>query len=238
MVILLLRDGGTATVTAAVQVPSSAGEPSAPFVLARDLLVRFARWPGGGSPGSPEGKRLPRPAAPTNGTPVRILTPTLHWHPEPGVQRYRLAVREAAGEVWSSDVEGDSLAVIPPEAALSPGHRYEWTVTSLPMGAPTAGASFRVLGREGLDRVASELRALREAGLDPETDGALPAIALFQELDLLYDALWTLDRLIGPGEVALSGALVSLRSHLRRTVSPESALETGSATGPGGWDPR
>jgi hypothetical protein len=219
--LLLLRDGSTVPVDGTVEVPLQEGDPGAVFARTSDLLLRFgARTPAEPPQGDPEDAPLPRAAAPANGIPVRILTPTLHWRPAPDSERYRVTLQGLDGEVRAFEVEGDSLAMVPPELALSPGGAYEWSVAALPLGEPAPQLRFRVLDREGMDRVAGGLRELREAGLDPEGVGSLPALALFQELDLIYDAWVALDRLIGPGELPVNPALTTLRSHLRLAIRP------------------
>jgi hypothetical protein len=236
--VLLLRDGSTSQVEDLTEIHLTPGDPSPVFARTSDLLQRYgARAAAEPPPPDRSDAPVPRPSAPANGIPVRVLTPTLNWHPVPGSEFYRITLRGMDGEAREFEVQGDSSAVVPPEWALSPGGAYEWTVTALPLGEPAPGVRFRVLDRSGLDRVAGELRELREAGLDPEGIGSLPAIALFQELDLIYDSFLALDRLIGAGETPVNPALMTLRSHLRLAIRPvyltpapssEETIETGS----------
>jgi len=214
---LLHSDGSWSRVEDPLEIVPPGGLTVPAFVRLRELILRFTdRAPV--PPPSPQ-EDTPYPLGPANDIPVRVLTPTLAWRSTPGVEQYRVMLWDAAGELRTLEVEG-STTVLPPEWALTPGEAYEWAISPLPVGETGSRVRFRVLDREGLDRVAEEMYLLRESGLDPESHGALPALAVFQDLDLVYDALAVLDALLSREGPDVVPALRSLRSHLLRTVHP------------------
>jgi hypothetical protein len=214
---IMHRDGSWSMVLGDFEVPAGSDEESSGFIRLRDLLQRYAERAVPDIP-APD-SRLPAALGPANDLPVRVLTPSLAWQGEPGVERYRIFLWSADNGVRTTEVEGTSMT-LPSEWALTPGEYYEWSVASLPDGAPTMRVRFRVLDREGMDRVADEMQALRESGLDPEGRGALVALLTFQELDLLYDALGLLDSIVHRAEGQVVPAITALRSHLAGAARP------------------
>ncbi len=219
---LLFRDGSWRWVEDALQVPPPDGPAAPAFSRLRDLLERFAdRHP---TEPPPPLSALPTPLGPANGIPVRVLTPTLHWQGDPATEEYRILFRDERGTLRTLEVVG-MYAALPAEWALTPGESYEWSIAPLPTGEASFRVRFRVLDREGMDRVAAELQALREAGLDPEGPGALAALPVFHELDLVYDALGLLERVASSIPTGLPPSLEAIRLHLLGTARPVPAPE-------------
>jgi len=209
--------GSWSRVEAPLEIVAGSGPPGPAFVRIRDLLLRFTDRAPVHPP--PTQEDTPFPLGPANDIPVRLLTPTLVWQSAPGVERYRILLWDSSGELLTLEASG-STTVLPPEWALTPGEAYEWAISPLPVGEASPRVRFRVLDREGMDRIAEEMYRLRESGLDPETHGALPALAVFQELGLVYDALGVLDALLSRERHEVNPALNALRAHLVRTVHP------------------
>ena len=231
---LLERDGQPRRVEAEWEVDASGGAPAPVFLRTAELILRFAERAGYDTekPSEPAGP-TPRPAVPANGIPVRVLTPTLHWLSGQDVELYRVTLISSGQEIHTFDVESDTFAIVPPESALTPGEAYQWSVEAFPGDERSPSVRFRVLDREGMDRVAEEMRDLRQTELDPESVGRLPAVALFQEMELLYDALASLEELIEAGEEPVNPALLTLRGYLRAaTRPPHSDGGTGGTDAP------
>lgn len=226
---LLHSSGSWSRVEDPLEIVPGEGVPTPAFVRLHDLLLRFMdRAP---VPPPPTVEDTPFPLGPANDIPVRLLTPTLYWRSTPGVEQYRVLLWNSAGELRTLEAYG-STTVLPPEWALTPGEAYEWAVSPLPLGEAGPRVRFRVLDRVGMDRVAEEMHLLRESGLDPEAHGALPALAVFQDLDLVYDALGILDTLLSPGGHEVNPALHTLRAHLLRAVHPMPLAILTPSSGP------
>ena len=172
----LLRDG-----------PSSAVDPAAHVADPTDPFLR------------PNSDEL-RPIRPTGDRMVRSLMPRMEWEGREEVATYRLYLWAADGTLVTMDAGSHASWTLPPEAALSPGARYEWAVEPLPGDRIGPRATFIVAPREILDEVAQELGGLRRRGLDPEGDGRLAAAAVFRSMGFAYDALDTLTDLQAAGD--------------------------------------
>jgi len=219
------RDGSWSMVVGDFEVPAGPTGESSGFLQLRDLLERYAE---SAVPDPSElDSTLPVALGPASDIPVRVLTPSLVWQGEPGVDRYRIFLWSTDGAVRTMEVDGSSMT-LPSEWALTPGEYYEWSVASLPDGEPTMRVRFRVLDREGMDRVADEMQALRESGLDPEGRGALVALLTFHELDLLYDALGLLDSIVRRAGGKVVPAITALRSQLAGAARPVSVPQSGT----------
>ena len=232
---LFYSSGSWSRVEDPLEIVPGDGFPAPAFVRMRELLRRFTdRAP---APPLPTLEDTPFPLGPANDIPVRLLTPTLAWRSSPGVEQHRILLWDSSGELRTFEAYGSTM-VLPPEWALTPGEAYEWAISPLPVGEAGPRVRFRVLDREGLDRVAQEMYFLRESGLDPEAHGALPALAVFLDLDLVYDALGVLDALLSREGHEVNPALHALRAQLLRTVHPVplAALAPSSGPAPTGAD--
>jgi len=226
---LFHSSGSWSRVEEPLEIVAGDGSPAPAFVRMQNLLWRFTdRAP---VPPPPTLEDTPFPLGPANDIPVRLLTPTLAWRATPGVEQYRILLWDSAGELRTLEAHG-STTVLPPEWALTPGEAYTWAISPLPVGEAGPRVGFRVLDREGMDRIAEEMYRLRDSGLDPEAHGALPALAVFQELGLVYDALGVLDALLSRERHEVNPALHALRAHFMRTVHPVPLAAPDPNSGP------
>lgn len=186
--------------------------------------------PSGGSPSQvvvqPHAPAQPysegaRPLRPAGDRMVRSLTPRMEWEGEEGALAYRIHLWESDGYLVAMDAGPNSSWVLPPEAALIPGVRYEWAIEPLPGDRIGPRATFVVASREILDEVAQELGKLRQRGLDPEDDGRLAAAAVFRSMGFPYDALDILQELEAAGDPLAPGVRDFHRRLVDELASPE-----------------
>lgn len=131
----------------------------------------------------------PAPLRPAGGRTVRSLTPTMVWGGSYEGTGYQIHLWPQDSDMVTLDAGADSTWTLSPEAALSPGGRYEWAVETIPEGQIGPRARFQVASRDVMDEVATHLGRLREMGLDPEEEGILAAAGIFRSMGLPYDAL-------------------------------------------------
>ncbi len=162
-----------------------------------------------------------RPLRPAGDRMVRSLTPRMEWEGEEGAMAYRIHLWESDGYLVAMDAGAGSSWVLPPEAALMPGVRYEWAIEPLPGDRIGPRATFVVASREILDEVAQELGKLRQRGLDPEDDGRLAAAAVFRSMGFPYDALDILRELEAAGDPLAPGVRDFHRRLVDELASPE-----------------
>jgi len=219
--LLLLRAGRVLELRRLTEIEGTEGERTPFFGLVAGLIERFSERPpaASGAADGPAPSTILRPIQPANGIPIRVLNPALVWSGgEPG-RPVRITLRPERGERMAFEPPPSGVAVLPAELALSPGMAYDWWIEPIG-GEPSLAVRFQVLPREAMDRIAVSLSALREAGLDPEGDGALIALALFHQENLLYDALALLAPLTADAELPLHPALPTLHSYLIQAARP------------------
>jgi len=137
------------------------------------------------------------PLSPGAGTLVLSERPTFTWRPQEGAEGYLLQIRSlAGGPPVRISVPDEGPWTFPDTLGpLTRGGEYAWTVLPLPEGRLGTEQRFTVLGDEPRAALEGFLASLREAGMDPETDGLLLVAAYEADLGLFEAASRALQRL-------------------------------------------
>jgi hypothetical protein len=142
------------------------------------------------------------PIAPRNSVKVADLHPTFTWQKIDGATGYTVQIRRIepfAGKPERFNTGTMNSWTYPADATpLIPGGVYEWTVASN-NGRPASAQRFRVVTAEDLARIATTVRELASAGIDPLGDGLFLTALAYRDAGLMYDASRMLDRLENGG---------------------------------------
>jgi len=128
--------------------------------------------------------------------------PLLQWNPVPGASLYLVRV-EAEQTVWETTVTDSSAVVYPDDAPpLQPGVFYRFTVEA-DTGAFSdndllKNAQFTLEDESTAARIRSAVAEIQELALSDEMT-ALAIAQLYEENNLLYDAISTLEKLVNAG---------------------------------------
>ena len=127
--------------------------------------------------------------APRNEILIADLRPTFSWSAVPGATGYVIQVRSEDGLTRKRfNVGGDTTWTMPAsEPPLQPGVEYIWTVGTN-QGRVGEEQRFATLDAEQYARIADGMAELREAGLDPWSDGLFLAALIFRDAGLFYEA--------------------------------------------------
>ena len=144
----------------------------------------------------------PTPLSPRNSVKVADLHPTFTWQKIEDATGYTVQVRRLepfAGKPERFTTSAANSWTYPADATpLVPGAVYEWTVAAA-NGRPASTQRFRIVNADDLGRVASTVRALTEAGIDPLGDGLFLTALAYRDAGLMYEASRMLDLLAKGG---------------------------------------
>jgi hypothetical protein len=123
----------------------------------------------------------PIPVTPRNGVKLLDVRPTFTWYRVPEATGYVVQVRRitpAGGAILRFNTGKDTTwTYAANEAPLVPGGEYEWTVGATPGRIASYRGRFRIVSAEEYAQVASVLRELATANIDPATDGLFVPLA-------------------------------------------------------------
>ena len=144
----------------------------------------------------------PIPIAPRNGVKVLDVRPTFSWFKVSGATSYTVQIRRitpAGGTPLRFQTNDTSFAYPSTAMPLLPGGEYEWTV-----GVGTGGrianlVRFKVVSGEEFSQIATTLRELHTAGIDPTGDGAFVLSLAYRDAGLFYEANRLIDQLAKAG---------------------------------------
>jgi hypothetical protein len=145
----------------------------------------------------------PIPVAPRNGIKVLDVRPTFSWFKVPAATGYILQLRRIGptpGRPERFQVGKDTTWTYPASAApLIPGAEYEWTVGIAGGRIASVQQRFKVVTGEEFSQIATTLRELITAGIDPSTDGLFVLALAYRDAGLWYDANNAIERLAANG---------------------------------------
>jgi hypothetical protein len=144
----------------------------------------------------------PIPVTPRNGVKLLDVRPTFTWYRVPEATGYVVQVRRItpAGGIQRFNTGKDTTWTYPAnEPPLVPGAEYEWTVGATPGRIASYRGRFRIVSAEEYAQVASVLRELATANIDPATDGLFVLALAYRDAGLYYEASRALERLATTG---------------------------------------
>lgn len=154
--------------------------------------------------------------APRNGIKLMDVRPTFTWFKHSDGAQYVVQLRRvnpAGGAIVRFQAGTDTVFHYPAnELPLIPGAEYEWTVGLVSGGRPATVQRFKVISGEEFQAVATTLRELLTAGIDPSTDGAFVLGLAYRDAGLFYEA----NRVVG--QLAKSGVKGRIFHMLRGEV--------------------
>jgi hypothetical protein len=153
--------------------------------------------------------------SPRNDIKVMDLRPTFAWSSVPGATSYTIQIRSEDGVTRKRFQAGvDTTWTLPAwESPLAPGVRYHWTVAPAGQGRVAEERTFRTLSADEYRAVAHGMTQLREAQLDPWSDGLFLAALVFRDEGVFYEADRALRQLDRDG-AALGQAYYLLRGEV------------------------
>ena len=153
--------------------------------------------------------------SPRNDIKVVDLRPTFTWTAVPGATAYMIQIRSEDGVTRKRfQVGRDTTWTLPSsEPPLTPGVHYHWTVSPTGSGRVAEEQTFRTLTAEEYGSVAAGMGQLREAQLDPWSDGLFLAALVYRDEGLFYEADRAL-RQLEDGDAGLGQAYYLLRGEV------------------------
>ena len=153
--------------------------------------------------------------SPRNDIKVMDLRPTFVWSRVPGATGYTIQLRSGDGVTRKRFVVGaDTVWTMPASAPpLAPGERYHWTVAPAGQGRVAEERTFRTLSASEYAAIEQGMAQLREAQLDPWSDGLFLAALVFRDEGLFYEADRAL-RQLEEGNAALGQSYYLLRGEV------------------------
>ena len=153
--------------------------------------------------------------SPRNDIKIVDLRPTFTWSAVPGSTGYTIQVRSEDGVTRKRFTVGrDTIWTLPAsEPALAPGVHYHWTVAPAGGGRVAEEQTFRTLSADEYASYAAGMAALREAQLDPWSDGLFLAALVYRDEGLFYEADHAL-RQLESGDATLGQAYYLLRGEV------------------------
>ena len=153
--------------------------------------------------------------SPRNDIKVVDLRPTFTWSSVPGATAYMIQIRSEDGVTRKRfQVGRDTIWTLPSsEPPLAPGVHYSWTVSPTGQGRVAEEQTFRTLAPEEYAAVAAGMSELRQAQLDPWSDGLFLAALVYRDQGLFYEADRAL-RQLDQGDAPLGQAYYLLRGEV------------------------
>lgn len=136
---------------------------------------------------------------------VRLLDvrPTFTWARLNDDAQYIVQIRRinpAGGAIMRFQAGKDTVFHYPSNASpLIPGAEYEWTVGPVTGGRPASVRKFKIVSAEEFQAVATTLRELLTAQIDPATDGAFVLALAYRDAGLFYEANRVVEQLVKNG---------------------------------------
>lgn len=204
--VLVYQTGATQEVSQAITVEEVRGSGDSDlFVRTVQVLAQAASSDARNQPNR-QGMIRPVPGfpeiiAPRNRLAVLEVRPTFSWHPAEGAAGYLVQIRKEGGTPVRYPVGAVTRWTLSDTLpALERGAVYWWTVGPIGNGRPSREMAFRVLGEGEQAALQRQLKALRDAGLDPEGVGAFLAAVIYREAGLLYSAAALLEAMEAEGQ--------------------------------------
>jgi hypothetical protein len=143
------------------------------------------------------------PISPRNGIVVMSGRPQFAWYSVPGASSYTVQIRrtdEAGAKPLRFTGSKDTVWSYPVSSpALVPGAKYQWTVGA--EGGRVAGLqTFRVATEDEAERITSTIKQLKDANIDPATDGLFILALAYRDAGMMYEARNALKRLEAMGD--------------------------------------
>lgn len=133
----------------------------------------------------------PVPIAPRNGVKVIDVRPTFTWFKVAGASQYTVQIRRVnpAGGAPVRFQSSDTVFHYPSTTSpLVPGAEYEWTVGAGSGGRIGNVVRFKIVSGDEFNQIATTLRELHTAGVDPMGDGQFVMALAYREAGLFYEA--------------------------------------------------
>jgi hypothetical protein len=144
----------------------------------------------------------PIPIAPRNGVRVLDVRPTFSWFKTPSATGYMIQIRRLgpnAGKPERFQTRDTAWSYPASATPLIPGAEYEWTVGTAEGRIASIPGRFRVVSPEEFAQVATVLRELTTAGVDPASDGLFVLALAYRDAGLFYEAARAVDKLAAAG---------------------------------------
>lgn len=145
----------------------------------------------------------PIPIMPRNGVKLLDVRPTLTWFKVPDATGYVIQIRRlapVAGRPERFNIGKDTAWTYPASAApLMPGAEYEWTVGIAGGRIASTSGRFKIVTGEEFLQIATTLRELNTAAIDPATDGLFVLALAYRDAGLYYEAARAIDGLKAAG---------------------------------------
>ena len=144
----------------------------------------------------------PIPVTPRNGVKLLDVRPTFTWFRVPDAASYTVQLRRvtpAGGAIQRFTAKDTSWTYPASEPPLVPGAEYEWTVGATPGRISSYRGRFKIVNADEFASVATVLRELATANIDPATDGLFVLALAYRDAGLYYEASRALERLAATG---------------------------------------
>jgi hypothetical protein len=143
------------------------------------------------------------PIAPRNGIVIMTGRPQFSWYRVPGAAGYTLQIRRV-DETGTPPVRmtagKDTVWTYPATSpALVPGAKYQWTV-GVDGGRIASLQSFRVATEDESERINATIKQLKDANIDPATDGLFILALAYRDAGMMYEANNALRKLQALGD--------------------------------------
>ena len=133
----------------------------------------------------------PIPISPRNGIKVMDVRPTFTWFKVGSATQYTVQIRRvnpAGGQIMRFQATDTTFHYPANAIPLVPGAEYEWTVGVGSGGRIANLVRFKVVSGDEFNQVASTLRELHTAGIDPAGDGAFVLALAYRDAGMFYEA--------------------------------------------------
>lgn len=200
------RSGSTTAVTEPVTIQKATEDKEGGmFARTVQVLARAANTDARSQPNR-QGMIRPIPGQPTQVAPRNSITvlavrPTFRWHKVENAKGYVVQIRKQGSPPERFQSGPDTSWTLPDTAgALMRGETYYWTIAPAGTGRPAREQAFQVATEDTYQAVDGNLESLRDAGMDPASDGLFLAAVVYREAGLFYDAADALEALKDSGE--------------------------------------
>jgi hypothetical protein len=149
------------------------------------------------------------PVSPRNQIKVLAVRPTLVWLRIAEAPGYVVQLRRVDAACTRAPAEGrpdlckpvryqagaDTSFTVPEKEALVRGAVYEWAVAPTSGGRVSEAQRFKIAGDKEQAAINAQLKELKAAGINPDTDGLFLSALAYRNAGLFYEAKRALERL-------------------------------------------